>query len=361
MNITIVGIGNAGTAVGADLTRKGHDVTFLKTSNKLHNDNYEFIKKNRKIYVDDLDKKYEVNIRNVTENYKEAISNAEVIIIFVQTNYHCDVIEKMIEYLTDGQTIIIEPGYLSSCYFINKTHADITIIEAESSPIDCRVTSPGHVKVLFKNVCNPFGVFPCSHHLLARDVLDALDFPYMITKNVIEAALHNPNLIVHTIGAIFSIPRIEKTHGEYWMYKEVFTPHIWNLVTELDKEKMSILKKLGCQEIPYVEACKKRNSLDENEDAMEVFFEYANNSSPKGPSVPDSRYITEDVSQGLVLLESLGQVMDIETPVTTGLINCASALIQTDFRKTGRTINKLERKNIDLILEDYDNYIIHKM
>ena len=37
---------------------------------------------------------------------------------------------------------------------------DITIIEAESSPIDCRIISPGCVKVLFKNVLNNH--FPIS-------------------------------------------------------------------------------------------------------------------------------------------------------------------------------------------------------
>ena len=60
---------------------------------------------------------------------------------------------------------------------------------------------------------------------------------------MIEAALHNPNIIVHTVGAIFSIPRIEYTTGEYWMYKEVFTPSIWSIVESLDKEKMELF---GC-------------------------------------------------------------------------------------------------------------------
>lgn len=39
MNITIAGMGNAGTTIGADLAHKGHNVTLLKTSKKLHNDN----------------------------------------------------------------------------------------------------------------------------------------------------------------------------------------------------------------------------------------------------------------------------------------------------------------------------------
>lgn len=347
MKITIVGTGNAGCTIGADLANKGHQVTLLKTSNKLHNENFEVIAKDKQITVEDGETVYTAKLYNVTTDYGEALNNAELIIIYIQTNYHKSVINKMAPYIKDGQTFIIEPGYLSTCYFLQSTDKDITIIEAESSPIDCRITEPGRTKVLFKNVCNPFGIYyhptppPPSKRKKTADILDQLGYPYILTKNVVEAALHNPNLIVHTIGAIFSIPRIEYSKGDYWMYKEVFTPHIWNIVESLDKEKMDILEKFGCDRLPYVEACKRRNSLDESRDAMEVFFDYANNSSPKGPKVPDSRYITEDVSQGLVLLESLGHVLGVDTPTCTGLINCASAALATDFRANGRTVENL--------------------
>lgn len=346
MKITVVGIGNAGTTIAADLSEKGHSVTLLKTSNRLHNDNYEFIKNNKTITVEDLDKKYVATVDNVTTDYREALDGAELVIVYVQTNYHNDVIKKMAPFIEDGQTFLIEPGYLSTCFFLQNTNKKITIIEAESSPIDCRVVEPGKTKVLFKNVLNPFGVYPKEDSEKAAAVLEKLEYPFILTKNVVEAALHNPNLIVHTIGAIFSIPRIEYTNGNYWMYKEVFTPHIWNLVENLDEEKMNVLEKLGCARLPYVEACKLRNSLDESEDALEVFFEYANNSSPQGPNIPDSRYITEDVPEGLVLLESLGEVLDIKTPTCTGLINCASAALNVDYRETGRTIIKLGIDNI---------------
>ena len=352
MKITIAGIGNAGTTVGADLVKKGHQVTLLKTSRGLHNDNYEFLIKNHEIHVKDKECSYKVKVENVTDNMKEAIAGAELIIIYVQTNYHFDLIKRMKPYFEDGQTVLIEPGYLSTCYFMEYVKKDLTIIEAESSPIDCRITKPGHVQVLFKNVLNPYGVYPKKNQDKAEAILKELGYPFMITKNVAEAALHNPNLIVHTIGAIFSIPRIEYTGGDYWMYKEVFTPHVWNVVEALDNEKMNILEKLGCERLPYVEACKLRNSLNKNENALDVFRDYANNGSPYGPNVPDSRYITEDVPEGLVMLESLGKVLNIETPTTTGLVNCASAALKINFRESGRTVEKLGIENIKSVLAE---------
>ncbi len=352
MKITIVGSGNAGTTVAADLTKKGHEVTLLKTSNKLHNESFAKLEKDKTVTVNDLDGVYSVRLARVTTDIALAMSDAELIIIYIQTNYHKSIIERLAPHIKDGQVFLVEPGYLSTCYFLDLTDKSITVIEAESSPIDCRIIAPATVQVLFKNVLNPVGVYPKHNEPTAKRIMDELGYPYTFTKNVIEAALHNPNLIVHTIGAIFSIPRIEYSKGDYWMYREVFTPHVWNVVEALDGEKMDILEQLGCDRVPYVEACKKRNSLDKDEDALAVFFDYAQNSSPKGPSVPDSRYITEDVPEGLCLIESLGARLGVKTPTATSLINIASAALKRDFRAEGRNIASLGMDNIEKILQD---------
>ncbi|MBN1778112.1 MAG: NAD/NADP octopine/nopaline dehydrogenase family protein [Clostridiales bacterium] len=352
MKITIVGTGNGGTTIGADLALKGHQVTLLKTSDKLHNENFKLLQKTKEVEFEDTVKTKTARFTNVTTDFSKAIIEAELVILYIWTNFHKAVIDRMTPYIRDGQCFLLEPGYLSTCYFMRATGKDITVIEAESSPIDCRIVKPGKVRALFRNVMNPFGVYPKAKRPEAVKVLEALQYPFTLTENVIEAALHNPNLIVHTIGAIFSIPRIEYTYGQYWMYKEVFTPHIWNIVKSLDKEKMDVLERLGCKRLPYVEACKLRNSEDKKVNAKAAFFHYAKHSSPKGPHQPDSRYITEDVPEGLVMLESLGRLLKIHTPTCTGLIDVASAALETDFRKDGRTVERLGLENIGKILND---------
>lgn len=352
MNITIVGTGNGGTTIGADLALKGHQVTLLKTSDKLHNENFKLMQKTKRVDFEDTGKTKTAHFVTVTTDFARAIPEADLVLLYVWTNFHKAIIERMAPYITDGQCFLLEPGYMSTCYFMQMIDKDITIIEAESSPIDCRIEKPGKVRALFRNVMNPFGIYPKAKRAEAVKILDELQYPYTLTENVIEAALHNPNLIVHTIGAIFSIPRIEYTNGQYWMYKEVFTPHIWNIVKSLDKEKMDVLENFGCKRLPYAEACKLRNSEDKKVNAKAAFFHYAKHSSPKGPYKPDSRYITEDVPEGLVMLESLGKFLKVPTPTCTGLINVASAALETNFRKDGRTVERLGLENIGKILED---------
>ncbi|HHX13204.1 MAG TPA: NAD(P)-binding domain-containing protein [Clostridiales bacterium] len=353
MKVTIVGAGNGGSAMAADLSLKGHTVTLFKTSDKGNNEHFKtLIDQNGAILLHDLDGVHQTRIHKVTTSITEAFSeNPRVVVIFIKTNYHESVIKRISPYLKDNQVILLEPGYLSTVYF-DKYCPDknLMIAEAESSPLDCRIVKPGEVKILFKNERNPIGIYPSSCKQEAESILKELDYQFVLLDSVIEAALHNPNLIVHTIGAIMSIPRIEYTDGDYSMYREVFTPSIWNLVEKLDAEKMAVLDRLGHKKLPYVEACKFRNSKDLSIDAKEVFYDYAQNNSPMGPTISDSRYITEDVPEGLVLLESLGEYLNIKTPVCTALIDIASACLDTEFRNIGRTLERFGVSHVKKIL-----------
>lgn len=342
MKILIIGSGNCGITYAADLTLKGHEVSLLKSSSRDFDVKTKFIIENNNtlLFKDDGNSK-KVEIFKITNSYDEAfLEERDIIIICSQTNYHEEIIKKIKPYIVNSDVVFIQPGYASTAYFINN-NIQCTIVEAQSSPIDCRVTANGEAEVLFKNIRNPIGIYPKQNFDAAKIKLEQLNFNFVYLKNIFEAALHNPNLIVHTIGAIMSIPRIEYSKGDYWMYKEVFTPSVWNLVENLDQEKNNILLSLGLPKLNYVDACKYRNFHDLSIDSKSAFFDYAMNHSPKGPDISNSRYITEDVSQGLVLLESLGELLSVETPLVTSLINLANFSLNRDFRIDGRTVENL--------------------
>lgn len=355
MRIAVLGAGNGGCAVAADICLKGkHDVTLIKTSNAMHNENYAHLLKNDgkiSIWEDGVVKS--TQIHHLTYDLA-AISESDIVIVYIQTRYHEDLIEKIIPYLHEGQIVLFNPGYLSTAYMLKHNMPDgVIVAEAESSFIDCRIAEPGLIKVGFRNVRNPIGIYPTAKKNEAIQKLDQLGFPFVYLSSVVEAALHNPNLIVHTVGAVMSIPRIEKTNGNYCMYHEVFTPSVWRILEKLDAEKMDILEKLGFERLPYVEACKYRNSLDDDRDAKEVFFWYAAMPTrAKGPVTVDSRYISEDVPQGLVMLEALGDQLGVSTPIATALIELATTALGRDLREEGRSPDRLGQENIAKILSD---------
>ena len=88
MKISILGAGNAGCAVAADLSIKGHDVTLIKTSHSLHDDNFEYLLKNNgEMILDEFGTIKKSKIRKLSRDISD-IKGSKVVIIFVQTNYH---------------------------------------------------------------------------------------------------------------------------------------------------------------------------------------------------------------------------------------------------------------------------------
>ncbi|MGI6170008.1 MAG: NAD/NADP octopine/nopaline dehydrogenase family protein [Christensenellales bacterium] len=354
MNISVLGAGNGGIAVAAELSLQGHAVTLIKTSHAVHDENFNFLLENGGIvHLIEKEKTTTAKINSITRDLSR-LSHSEVVIVYIQTNYHQDLILRIKPHLRDGQILLLNPGYLSTAYVLKHcSDIDLTICEAQSSFVDCRISQPGTIKIGFRNVRNPLGIYPAGRRKESQKILDRLGFPFVYLPSVLEAALHNPNLIVHTVGAIMSIPRIEKTQGEYCMYHEVFTPSVWRILEALDGEKMDVMEKLGCERLSYLEACKYRNTLDDSRDAKEVFFWYAGMPTrARGPIVVDSRYISEDVPQGLVLLEPLGVKLGVATPICTALIYMASAALGRDLRAEGRTIERLGKDIVRHIIQD---------
>lgn len=341
MNVTIVGTGNAGCAHAAMFTLKGHNVTLYKTSKSGNNSNFEYLKRTKKLTVSYGNETKSVDLHCVTTDGNEAFKDCDVCFVMVQTLYHRQVAERLANFAKHIKLLFVVPGYMGSLYF-KQAFGDRcdSIAEGESTAYDARIIADGHVQVLFKNVRNAIGILKGDKSEVLKTMYSLVETYQYTRKNVVDSALHNPNLIVHTIGAIMSASRIEYSNGNFWMYKEAFTPAIWNLIDKLDDEKMNILEALGCERIPYVEACKFRNCEDLSVDALKVFKSYAESGSPKGPTTVKTRYILEDVPMGLGLMLSLGRKYNIPTPTCDALITIAGALVDQDFTQNLRSFDE---------------------
>lgn len=339
--ITIVGSGNAGCAHAAMLSLGGHQVTLFKTSKAGNNLNFECLRRDRSIKVTTVDgDTLTTNLYSVTDDGWEAFKNCDICFVMVQTLFHKTVAELIGRYVKHIKLLFVVPGYMGSLYF-DKVLGDRVdyIAEGESTAYDARIVEDGHVRILFKNIRNAIGVYKGSSEEVLAIMQELVETYRYTRRNIVDSALHNPNLIVHTVGSIMSAARIEYSHGEFWMYREAFTPSIWNVINMLDGEKMRVLERFGGEPIPYVEACKFRNCEDLSADALEVFKSYALMGGPKGPMTVKSRYILEDVPMGLGLLKTLGRKCGVETPVCDALITMGGALVGQDFNKGLRDLN----------------------
>ncbi len=134
------------------------------------------------------------------------------------------------------------------------------------------------------------------------------------------------------------------------MYIEAFTPSVVKVSKAFDVEKNKVLQAFGCEPLNYFEAAKWRNEEDLSIDAMTVFRSFAD-SSNKGPSFINHRYLNEDVPMGLGLYISVAKIVGVDTSIQEGIVSLSSALLGKDLRMGARTIQHLLGRD-EVTIED---------
>ena len=91
MKVAIIGAGNSGCAHAAKLVQNGHNVNLIKTSNAMHNENFDTIMQSKCINcIDhtDNDNKFEAKLNLVTKDLEKGIEGVDVVMVLTQSLQH---------------------------------------------------------------------------------------------------------------------------------------------------------------------------------------------------------------------------------------------------------------------------------
>ena len=344
MKVTIIGCGNAGMVHAAKLIERHVPVCLLKTSTVSQTEFFSSMMEVGGFNVMDetqSGKHFFAKPDLITRDVEQAVSFADVIMVMTTTSQHESVAQSIAPYVRDGQIIALIPGYMGSLIFKKYIHKEVVYSEWETTAYNGRIVDQLYVHVTFYNPRNAISALPVAATDQVLSVFSKMfDNTRYTRKHILESAMHNPNMIVHPIGIVFSASRIEHSGGEFWMYKEAFTESVVHVIHAFDRQKNNVLQAFGCEPLNYFDAAKWRNEEDLTMDAMEVFRSFSN-AANKGPSTIHHRYLTEDVPVGLGLYTSIGRVAGVDTSIADSIITLSSALIEKDLRAEARTIEYL--------------------
>ena len=208
MRITIIGCGNAGLIHAAKLIEKGFEVGILKTSNIVNEDFYSIIHKENGYNVKDETNegnRFWVKPAFITKDVERAVRFGDILFITTTTLQHEHVAKLIAPYVKDGQIIVLVPGYMGSQIFKHYISNDVTYSEWETTAYNGRIMDSLYVRITFYNPRNAISVLPVSRKDEVLGILSSMfDNTRYTRKHILESAIHNPNLIVHTIGMLLS-------------------------------------------------------------------------------------------------------------------------------------------------------------
>jgi opine dehydrogenase len=189
------------------------------------------------------------------------------------------------------------------------------------------------------------GSFPAKNTKKACDILTSL-YPrgtrrYIPAKNVLHTMLFDPNHFTHPAFMVCNAARIETGDPTFHMFgKDASTPSVCRIMDGIDDECSRIAEAVCLKN--YIPRQKRRPppwhpfARDTYERIHTWFLEVC-----EGPFTLKSRYLVEDLKYGLRIVSSLGDMFKVPTPVSDAIITIGSILVEEDFWKTGRTVEKL--------------------
>jgi len=328
--IAVIGAGNSGYALAADLSLAGYEVNLYGSKKR---GNLDPVIKCGGIELIGVARKGFAKVSRVTTDIAEAIVGTKLVMITYQSHEHEVLAKLCAPHLEDGQTIVLMPGDLGSVLFAKILKEKgvckhIKIAETTTAMYDSRCVT-GEARVKINTVLpNYIAAFPAKD---TKSVLDEVTevYPDLLPgKNVLEVALGSTNF-GHVPTTILNTGTVEAPGRPFYAYGEAETPSVLTTIRAVEREINAIIKKLELRNF-FLEhnkllAKQPRPGLDKI----------------LGPKDMQHRFITEDCQIGLVFRASLGDMIGVPTPVTKALITLASEINGTDYFTEGRTVERL--------------------
>jgi opine dehydrogenase len=355
VSLAVLGAGNAGCSLAGEASLLGFDVSLAELPQFKANLKAP-LKKGGIEVTGELHTGF-AKIDEITLNIGEAIEGRDLIFITTPAFGHEAFTKACLPYLNDGQCLVYI-SYFAALRMAKllkdlSVHAKVTLAETSSFVYACdRVGTGGaffmeryqdDARVVIKREKSelPFAAFPAKNTPRAlRKVKEVLP-SVTEAKNVLETSIQNVNTVSHPAGVLMNAGWIEHTGGKFSFYLEGQTPAIQRVAKALDGERTALAGALGLDQTSEEEWDTRMYAKYKDKKTGQVFQEKYYKGVYDAPPSLNHRYLTEDITYGLVPMSSLAKVAGTKTPTFDSIITLASIANQVDYWSEGITLDKL--------------------
>jgi opine dehydrogenase len=356
VSIAVLGAGNSGCSLAAEMTLQGHDVALAELPQ--FKKNLEMPMKKGGIEVAGNLKNGFAKVKKITFDIKDAIKGSNLIFVTSPAFGHEAFTRACAPHLENGQALVYISYYgaLRMAKLLKELGVPtdkVTVAETASFIYACdRVGKKGALfmeryqddsKVLIKREKDklPFAALPATKTAEALRTVNELFSSIVAANNVLETSINNINPIGHPAATIMNAGWIEHTGGKFSFYLEGHTPSINKVSEKMDEEKMAIAAAVGLKKVSNEEWTHRMYAKYMDKKTGSYYEEKYYKNAYDAPPNLKHRYLTEDIPYGLVPLCSIAKVTEVQTPTLNAIITLADIVNEVDYMREGQTLKRL--------------------
>ncbi len=322
MNVTVIGGGNIGTLMGAEIASLGYDVTIYTKQNP---DSWE-----KSIDVFDAADKLLLtgNLKCVTDSMEEALTLADVIFITVPAQLFEKTCCDMLPFIRANQIIGVVPGSGGAEFaFARLIHKGCTLFGLQRVHSIARLKERGKsVYMLGKKSELLAGVIPSSRSEEISDLVsDMLKIPCVALPNYLAVTLTPSNPILHTtrLYSMFKDYSRGDVYSKNFLFYEEWTDRSSEVLFSCDKEVQNLCRAIPLDlekvvSLPVYYESDTPKKLTQKIRSIKAFSGLTSPMNEIGDNawIPDfsSRYFTADFSYGLKIIIDLCELFSVDCP-----------------------------------------------
>jgi opine dehydrogenase len=343
--VAVIGAGNVGCALAADLGLRGVEVRlFNRSPGRL-----AAIADAGGITVTGQIEGFAA-LSLVTGSLEQAVEGAGVVAVTVPTASLPAYAAELAKATTGEQLIWLNPGHSGGALYLAADLAragrgERAICQLTSASHISRLTGPATVRVFLRSRAS-VAALPASRLQACHQRLDAL-LPGQFGQagSVLEADLANLNAILHPPGMVCNAGWIEATAGEFGFYADGGGPAVARVMDAIDAERLALARALGVRAVPFAEQFRQLGfTAGEQVPAAGAYhaIQHSELIRPiQSPPQLDHRYLHEDVGWGLVPWMHLAAAAGTPAPTMTALTHLAGMINGIDYPREGLTLQRM--------------------
>lgn len=280
----------------------------------------------------------------------EDVCSYDYVMITTPSSAHKELAQRLAPYVNKHMTIVLNPGRTFGAVEFAEELAkhgvsELPVIaEAQTIVYTCRRVGANSVIIYaFKSQVEIASLHGTDVRSAISKMPSCLREYFVPVSSVAYTSLSNVGMILHCAPVLMNIGWIESETVDFKYYYDGISKTIAGFLEKIDQERLRVSSAAGYP----VESVSDWLKRTYNVEGCSLFECLRNNSAYKEIDAPRSintRYILEDVPNGLVPIEALGKDFGIETPNISTIIDLASSIMDIDFRKNGRYFSFSEIK-----------------